>query len=451
MDDMFAELDTLVSLIASSVDKLKQEFKESGKPVPSIHSTESHPFDTGPISQRFDDALRTVQGACAQLTTLVSPPQLTVANLGFSQYTTACIGVVLKAKVADHLQSKSEGMPISRLAEVTKVDVNKLARVLRLLATKQCFREVSPDIFANNRLSILLVDGSPFSALTKLMSDENYHAGCALADTLLDPVATSSSSPKDSPFSRALRYDGSLWDWYKDVDPEKGERFGQAMIGFSAILKYDSILNGFPWKDQPQGTTVCDVGGGVGHISMHFAKACPQLHLTVQDRPETVEQALQLWNNAEPEIMKEGRVNFVPINFLEESPVKGCDYYFLKSVIHDWADPDCRRILTNVKKVMKPTARLIIHECLIQHVSKDDSEESHFVSTAPKPLLPNYGEGRIFEYLMDICMLGLVNAKERTLREFIALGKDCGLELVKVWDCGLQNSLEFKLANVWVK
>lgn len=41
---------------------------------------------------------------------------------------------------------------------------------------------------------------------------------------------------------------------------------------------------------------------------------------------------------------------------------------------------------------------------------------------APAPLLPNYGAGRIGQYLMDMNMMCSLNAKERTLQEFIELG-----------------------------
>ena len=41
---------------------------------------------------------------------------------------------------------------------------------------------------------------------------------------------------------------------------------------------------------------------------------------------------------------------------------------------------------------------------------------------APAPLLPNFGAAAYSQYVADINMLNLVNAKERTLEEFISLG-----------------------------
>ncbi|KAK7692880.1 hypothetical protein QCA50_004515 [Cerrena zonata] len=463
MEDTFTQLDQLVSLISSSVDYIKREFRASGQAIPSLKSIDEHPLDTGATSQKLLEALRIVHGASAQLTTMIAPPQYTLSNLSFAHYYSACLNVVNTAKVADHLRDYPEGLHVSRLAALTKLDGNQLARILRMLAIKHCFTEVTPDVFANNRLSIHLLSDSPVGALSGLLTDENYHAGASLTDTLLHPDPNFGNG---SAFSRGLNFDGGgLWEFYQQVDPARGKRFDQAMVGHGAVIKFDAIvtglsskrcssvpvlmfnLAGFPWRSQPDGTTVCDVGGGVGHVSMHIAKSCPQLRVILQDLPSVIEQAKLFWKEAAPKIMNEGRVQLLPINFLKESPITGCDYYFLKSVIHDWADKDSKVILTNIKNAMKPTSRLILHEFLIQHIAPVEGEAGRFFTRAPEPLLANYGDGRAFEYYSDICMMASCNAKERTLEEFVVLGRDCGLELVKVWECGQMNSIEFKLAG----
>ena len=40
------------------------------------------------------------------------------------------------------------------------------------------------------------------------------------------------------------------------------------------------------------GSTVCDIGSGVGAISIELAKAHTHLKLTLQDQPHVLEQAL---------------------------------------------------------------------------------------------------------------------------------------------------------------
>ena len=81
MDDAYTQLDQLVSLISSSVDYIKQEFRASGQAIPSLNDTNGHPFDTAATSQKLIDALRIVQGASTQLTTLIAPPQYTLSNV----------------------------------------------------------------------------------------------------------------------------------------------------------------------------------------------------------------------------------------------------------------------------------------------------------------------------------------------------------------------------------
>jgi hypothetical protein len=58
-----------------------------------------------------------------------------------------------------------QGLRVDKIAEYTKVDPAKLARVLRLLATNHVFIEVTPDTFCNNRLSSMLDTGKAISEI----------------------------------------------------------------------------------------------------------------------------------------------------------------------------------------------------------------------------------------------------------------------------------------------
>lgn len=53
----------------------------------------------------------------------------------------ACVGVVIRAKVADALEKFPKGLHVDELAKLVSLEKGKLARVLRLLATKGCFTE----------------------------------------------------------------------------------------------------------------------------------------------------------------------------------------------------------------------------------------------------------------------------------------------------------------------
>jgi tRNA1(Val) A37 N6-methylase TrmN6 len=99
---------------------------------------------------------------------------------------------------------------------------------------------------------------------------------------------------------------------------------------------------GFPWNEFPPGTSVCDVGGGIGAITMQLAQRYPHLQLKLQDLPERVEQAeTEVWPKECPEAIKENRIEFKGMDFFAESPINGCDIYYVCMFPHIIAT-DCR-------------------------------------------------------------------------------------------------------------
>jgi hypothetical protein len=64
------------------------------------------------------------------------------------------------------------------------------------------------------------------------------------------------------------------------------------------------------------------------------------------------------------------------------------------------------------------------------------------LNQAPAPLLFNYGEGRIRQYYLDVSLMVLINAKERTLDEYVALGEEAGMRFMKVWNFGDMSGVE---------
>ena len=52
-------------------------------------------------------------------------------------------------------------------------------------------------------------------------------------------------------------------------------------------------------------------------------------------------------------------------DFFTPQPIKGARAYFMRSVLHDWPDESCRRILYHLKDAMEPGySRILINECV---------------------------------------------------------------------------------------
>ncbi|THH26582.1 hypothetical protein EUX98_g7604 [Antrodiella citrinella] len=301
---------------------------------------------------------------------------------------------------------------------------------------------------------------TPAHTLALRGGDELYKSGIYLSDTLSDAVTGPSLDPSLTSF--AAYYKAPLWQFWIE-NPHSFERFRFSMTGYAWLENMYSVEKGaVPHSLTPcVCTLVNDIGGGLGHMTMHIAKLHPNINVIIQDIEEAVNQAIGYWNGFGPELVANERVDFLPFNFLQEAPVEGCDFYYdcgyeqkandalcgqIKHILHNWTDDAANIILTNVRKAMKPSARVIIQGYIIQSASEEGMEDdSDLMPRAPKPLLPNYGEGHVIRYYMDIVMMELLNSQQRTLVEYKRLGESAGLEFVKAYDCGELSALEFKL------
>ena len=78
---------------------------------------------------------------------------------------------------------------------------------------------------------------------------------------------------------------------------------------------------------------MCDLGGGIGNVSIQLAKAHPNLRLILQDLPGRIQQAKnEVWPKECPEAISERRITFEPIDFFASSPVAGCNVYYVREI-----------------------------------------------------------------------------------------------------------------------
>ncbi|KIK62297.1 hypothetical protein GYMLUDRAFT_58461 [Collybiopsis luxurians FD-317 M1] len=452
----------LTDLINDAVKDVIMEYAAIGQAVPSLDTLEPGPFpapEAVPVQLR--KAIQIIEAACAQLSCTVALPGSVLLN----HEEPACLQVATEAQIADLLLDKPEGLSTSELSARSGLEEAKLTRVMRLLATRHCFKEVKPGVFANNRLSIQLLSTDAMSSIIGYFTDEGLRASSYLNDTLTTPSGTDD----DIPFKRSSGH--RLYDYYRtDRGHKQGKRFTRAMIGWGDVTGKGFLPQAYPWAAQPAETTLCDVGGGNGWVSIGLMRAHPHIKVILQDQPQVVETAKQLWAREHPSAIEQGKVEFVPFDFLKDAAVEGCDFYYLRSILHNWPDSECELILKNVRKSMKPSSKLILgrpylHNSLklvlktfillsfgldeyvlleavqAQGYSVDAANTS--LSFAPEPLLGNYGAGRIRAYNMNLLMMNIFGAQERTFSELVSLCDKCGFIFSKLYEAGEMDLLEF--------
>ncbi|KAJ6501501.1 S-adenosyl-L-methionine-dependent methyltransferase [Mycena vitilis] len=423
-----AEIVALADLISSTVKDVAAEYSAAGVELPSLWSTNPGPFDSPEaVPPKLARAVRVLDAACSQLMFSVGSPGHVIVNKAYGIQEPTCMLVATDAKIADLLLNKPDGVPVEDLSRKTGIDAGKLSRVLRHLATKHCFAEIKPNVFANNRLSMKLLSTDPVSDLVAHLADEVGTGWLALNETLKDPETTASVLPQGSAFKRA--HGCTIFEFYED-------RFNRAMIGWKDVTAKGMLPKLYPWGVLPENTVVCDVGGGHGHATMEL--------ITKTDKIRYAQIVVEHGKEVKlcPFSALKQRVQYVPLDFFKESPMEDCDVYYIRHVLHDWPTDECKKILDSVRKVAKPSSKLFIHEFALQHIAPDSASDGKF-EQAPKPLLPNFGMGRVRQYSQDINMMCSFNGQERTLSQFIAMGAASGFEFVKLWDQGEVGLIEF--------
>ncbi|KAF5365361.1 hypothetical protein D9757_013265 [Collybiopsis confluens] len=423
----------LKDLINGAVDDIIAEYAAISHAVPSLDTVEPGPFlvpEAVPVWMR--KAVQIIEAACAQLRCTVALPGSVLLDKALVIEEPACLQVVTEARIADLLLDKPKGLAASELADLSGLDKAKLTRILRFLATKHCFKEV-----ANNRLSVRLLS-SDTSSIIGLITDE----GLSAASYFNEFLTSRSEAEDDSPFKRWSGH--QLFEFYLiEQGRGRGKRFIRAMSAWGDATGKGFLSKVYPWQSKPKDTTICD------------------------DQPQVIEKARELWTTESPVAIEQGKVQFTPFDFLKDAAAEGCDFYYLRNILHNWRNTDCEVILNNIRKSMKPDSKLLLDEYVLMEPCRTLGGDSRDLDLAPTPLLPNYGAGRIRSYNMDILMMSLLGSQERTLNEFVALwcviypsirmkfviligdllilanSKKCGFEFSKLYEAGEMDLLEF--------
>lgn len=163
-----------------------------------------------------------------------------------------------------------------------------------------------------------------------------------------------------------------------------------------------------------------DVGGGLGHDLRELRAKHPSLPgtLVLQDRAEVI-ASLGADSNSDSCFQAMAHDFFTP------QPVVGARAYYLHSVLHDWGDEDCVRILEALKPALRAgRSRVLVNELVVP------SEGAAWPVTA-----------------MDQLMLVLGAMRERTEEEWKGIVARAGLRVARVdrWEMGAESLMEVEL------
>ncbi len=185
---------------------------------------------------------------------------------------------------------------------------------------------------------------------------------------------------------------------YRAAHPDDSQVFDHAMTDLSLRAAHGMAHE----VDFSRFARIADIGGGNGALLAAILAAHLGTRGVLFDQPHVVAGSAAVLAPVA------GRCEVVSGSFFDAVPA-GCDAYMLKSVLHDWDDDKAVTILRVCRATMAASARLLVIEYLIG---------------PPNTQLP--------AKMMDLTMLVMLGARERSRAEFEALFAAAGLRLEAV-------------------
>lgn len=301
-----------------------------------------------------------------------------------SLWVTRAIGTFARVGLADTMEQGAETP--EAIAAAHRVDGPRVYRLLRALSTVGIVTENAGGKFALTPLGRLLASHSPHSMRTAAILLTEYHADIWAGLDQALAGGTAFEALKGAP----------LFEWLAN-NPDEGARF-QRMMQEVHGPETPAIVAAY---DFGKSHHIVDVGGGNGSLLSAILAANPNCRATLFDLPEGIAAAKRGEGGPLP------GVTLVAGDVFKSAPEDG-DLYLLRHLLHDYADEEAVRILTNVRRAMRPDARVLVLE---KPVPADDTP----------------GPGR----WLDLHVMLLTGGAERTLKEYAALFARADLKLAR--------------------
>lgn len=372
-----------------------------GGAVRELQRDEDSNFDWGapPPWPVFRAAVACTRGL-ERLRMRLLPPPVQLLDISHGPIHAQALYAAAKLGIADLLAGGA--LPIGELAAAAGARPDRLHRVLRHLETLGVFKQGPRGVWANSRGSGALRIDHPNSVRAGIlhMGWEAHRAHSFVHPSLLEG--------EDATAFQLFSGVPSFWNWLdKPENEEVNANLNQAMTELNSLSR-PALLADFPWRKHGNGT-VCDVGGGVGHLLAALLEAHPGMRGVLFDRPSAIHHAKQVWAERHAHLLQ--RVEFVEGSFFEKVPP--ADVHVLQHVLHDWNDEACVKILRAVRAAMPPGGKgrstLVIAEIVLPLAGAPPSQTG-----------------------LDLQMMAFVDGKERDEAEWRELLTAGGFALRKV-------------------
>ncbi|OQE29095.1 hypothetical protein PENFLA_c004G01297 [Penicillium flavigenum] len=390
--------------------------------VPDLLQTvASHGKDL--IDQDPEARLKLLEAARSLTYALETPREAIIRHCWSESTSYAALETAVDINLFSALGTDDKPKTVAELAEATSVDPTLLGRLMKHLAaigtiTETGYNEYCPTGFSK----VLTVER--YSDAFPLMTHRFTKGIMALPAFLKKNNYQNPTSPTDTAFQMGYETDMGFFG-HVQQEPLTAKQFNNHMSVYAQGRVRWMDPGFYPVQEQLiDGVTIgednvllVDVGGSFGHDLSDFRRKWPGLpgRLVLQDLPEVVASVKDLHPSIE----------VTSHDFFTEQPVSGARAYYMHSVLHDWPDELCRKILANTVAAMRPGySKVLVNENVIPDTG------AYWETTSLDLIMMEIGSG------------------ERTERQWHALLESAGLKIIKIWTAqrGVESLIECELA-----
>ncbi|CAH0039229.1 unnamed protein product [Clonostachys solani] len=391
-----SQLISLAKKIGAEAEKLEAYLKDNGLPDPSFGV--DAPGDFPKLSEEAQRSRLEIVHATKELGDLVRGPRENVRWGVWSFLDTLSLQVVNNYGIAK-LVPLDKSIALAELQTKTTLDPVNLARILRHSMTNHVFCEPTPGFIAHTASSRLLAQDGPLQDWVGFNSEDIFPAAASVLSAIkTHPEATSLTRTGFNVAFDTVDKEPMFATFGKD--PVRAKRMGGAMASLTGGEGYEvqHFVDSYDLSeiDQKAGVLV-DIGGSHGFVCTDLAKKWKNMKFVVQDLAKTVDSAPK--PISDDESVAE-RVELQAHDFFQEQPVKNADVYFFRWIMHNYSTPYAIKLLKNLVPALKPGARVVINDHCLQEPGTENPWDEKLMRS------------------MDMVMLCLLNAQERTEDEF---------------------------------
>ncbi|KAL3462053.1 S-adenosyl-L-methionine-dependent methyltransferase [Aspergillus heterothallicus] len=354
--------------------------------------------------------LKLLEEARALVYALETPREAIIRHCWSEATSYAALETAVALKLFNALGTDDEPKSVVDLAIATGSDAVLLGRIMKHLAAMGVITQTGSDEFSSTGFSnVLTVD--KYSDAFPLTTSRFTQGILALPQFLEKTNYRNPSSAIETAFQLGYKSDMGFFG-HVQQEPITATRFNNHM---GVYAQGRQLIAGT--KIGTDDVLLVDVGGSFGHNLLDLRRKWPDVpgQLVLQDLPKVMASVKDLHPT----------IDVTAHDFFTEQPVKGARAYYMHSVLHDWPDELCAKILANLVAAMKPGySKILVNENVIPDTG------AYWEATS-----------------LDLIMMQLGSA-ERTERQWRSLLEAAGLKVINIWTArrGVESLIECELA-----